>query len=256
MGDQGYDDAYETPGWTAQNFAYPPSSEPTITTPAGLKAVELVGTFFDDRGRPMNGRFIVVPKVRRVRADGKTVSLMERKFTIRNGVLENAYLLSPDGTQVVYPPTWEYDTRLRLGPTTTKSKIVVPIADAVYDLFNVASEASPTVVDEFPITRNYTFTPGSTFRKSFAWARANSDLSTWTAKLQIRSTYGGTLLLELTETAGITLGAGGEIDILITAEQTEVLADGVYDLELYEPAGDTVRFLEGTLKAGTPQVTV
>lgn len=257
-----YDNAWETPGWTAQLGYYPDDVSdpdgPPITPPAGLKQITVTGTYLDDRSRPQEGVLTFTPSVRQVRADGKTLSLRTVKARVRNGMI-SVRLVAPDGTEPVFPATWTWNVRQRVGPSKSTFDIVVPIVGDEIDTFDAQYEDAPDLVSEFPLTRNYTFTPGQTFRKSFTWTQSgsSSDISDWTATLQVRESYGGALLLELTEASGITLGSAGEIDIEITADQTSELESGVYDLELYEPGpdGDTIRFLQGRLTAGTPEVT-
>lgn len=66
--------------------------------------------------------------------------------------------------------------------------------------------------------------------------------------MQIRMAVGGTVLINLTDTDGITLGgAAGTIDIYISDTQTEAIAvrRAVYDLYIQFAAGDRTRLLEG-----------
>lgn len=102
---------------------------------------------------------------------------------------------------------------------------------------------------------------GATFTRQLTWkdsAGGPVNLTGYTAKMQLRpSASSSVVLLELTETSGITLGgAAGTIIIKITDEQTDTLAPGKvkYDLKLTSPAGDDTRLLEGSLKI-TPAVT-
>lgn len=84
---------------------------------------------------------------------------------------------------------------------------------------------------------------GSTFQRVITVTQAVSgdtyepvDLTGYSARMQIRKKFGGTLLIELTsdEDGGITLGGPeGTVTIDMTAEQTaEITRSGVYDLEL------------------------
>lgn len=81
------------------------------------------------------------------------------------------------------------------------------------------------------------------------------DLTGYTAKMQIRKDKDdATVILELTDGAGITLGdAAGTVQVYITATQAATVyaallsSKGVYDLELLPGAvvDDTWRFIEG-----------
>lgn len=96
---------------------------------------------------------------------------------------------------------------------------------------------------------------GMTLDLTFTWkdsAGVAVDLTSYTARMQIRNKPGGSDLHEtLTNGAGITLGgAAGTIRIQRTAAQTTAytFARGVYDLEL-TLAGVVTRLLEGQVIA-------
>lgn len=82
---------------------------------------------------------------------------------------------------------------------------------------------------------------GSTFQRVITVTQAVSgdtyepvDLTGYSARMQIRKKFGGTLLIELTDGDGLTLGGpAGTVTIDMTAAQTaEITRSGVYDLEL------------------------
>lgn len=255
-----YDDAYETPGWTAQ-WGYIPDAdgEVFITPPEGLKWVNVTGTFFEDTLRPMNGTLNFLPSVRAIRVDGKTLILRQFKAILRHGVLENVKVLSPDGTKPVIPSSWTYNIRQRVGPSKTDYGLTVPTAEDTVDVYDLANELDVTVTDDFPLIRDYKIVSGATFERSFVWTQVgSSDLTGWTAKMQFRHPVTNVVLLELTKGSGITLGAEGQIGIKITAPQSELLILNTrYSLELYGPSLDpTVNFLTGKVSEVVPQVTV
>jgi len=104
---------------------------------------------------------------------------------------------------------------------------------------------------------------GATYSLSFVWKTGAPptpvDLNGFTARMQIRPSHTSpTVLIELTPANGrITLGAGGQITLNISAANTETLPAGrhVYDLEVIAPDGTTVtRFLQGNVTV-TPEVT-
>jgi hypothetical protein len=101
------------------------------------------------------------------------------------------------------------------------------------------------------------------FRRTFTWTEDDGtpkDLTGYTAKLQIRKTANDpTALVTLTSTpaAGITITAAeGKIEFEILSAQTALLTipNLVYDLLLYEPGGEAIRFAEG-LVVSSPGVT-
>lgn len=110
-------------------------------------------------------------------------------------------------------------------------------------------------LDLSPGKLNFKAKKGGTFRPVLTVRDANNalmDFTSYTARMQIRATVdGATVLHELTtENGGITLGgAAGTITLRITDVDTTAFAwdSAVYDLELIEPGGDVVSFLEGSV---------
>lgn len=94
------------------------------------------------------------------------------------------------------------------------------------------------------------------------------DLTTWTARSQLRRKVGGDVWHTMTQGAGITLGADGTVVVHIDDTVTqapewdryskvtdgEPQALGVWDLELASPTGHVVRLVEGTVTV-SPDVT-
>ncbi len=111
-------------------------------------------------------------------------------------------------------------------------------------------------------TLNIAIEQGATWRRQLTWydppptgSPAGTqgplkDLTGCAAHMQIRDRIGGTVLVDLTDTAGITLGGvAGTIDIVITAAQTRAITGkkGVYDLYVTFPGDDERRVLEGAV---------
>lgn len=119
-------------------------------------------------------------------------------------------------------------------------------------------------------TYNFTIEQGTTVDKQITWKDPNGNpinLTGFTARMQIRSSVSSPTILHefTTENGGITLGgATGVIHILASATVTagwswpanpsQVLASGVYDLELVSPTGVVTRLIEGTVTLD-PEVT-
>ncbi len=114
----------------------------------------------------------------------------------------------------------------------------------------------------------YTLDVGSEFREVIAWSSGEDrvDLTGYTAKMQIRDNYGGSLLIELSTTNGRILleedtvlnaetelqDATGVITLIIpsaisTAGIPTYLQAGVYDLELIDAGGEVHRVLQGAM---------
>lgn len=111
--------------------------------------------------------------------------------------------------------------------------------------------------------KDMTIEQGAKFSRLIRWLDGNGnpvDLTGWSARMQVRTGHGGTLLLDLSTANGkITLSSGGTIEIEATASDTDGLdfERAVYDLELTPPSGsaNTVRLLEGYIYLNR-QVTV
>jgi hypothetical protein len=72
------------------------------------------------------------------------------------------------------------------------------------------------------------------------------DLTGWIARAAVKQSYDATSRLDLTQF--IVLNAEpGRIDILLPASQTHgtTITSGVWDLELEDPDGGVIRFLQG-----------
>jgi len=84
------------------------------------------------------------------------------------------------------------------------------------------------------------------------------DLSTYTAAMDIRRKQSdSSALIALTSGSGITLGgSAGTIVIALTDTQTAAVTagPGVWDLELIDSGGSSLRLVEGTCEF-TPSVT-
>src|SRR5664279_788297 len=108
---------------------------------------------------------------------------------------------------------------------------------------------------------NLAIEQGATYHRQLTWETTGGALHNLTgyhARLQIRSWDWRTVLLDLNESAGLTLGGAlGTIAIAITAAQTAALAagSGRYDLIVTAPSGDVTRLLEGAVNID-PAITV
>lgn len=99
----------------------------------------------------------------------------------------------------------------------------------------------------YELRRGDTFDPSLTYRDS---ANAVIDLTTYTARLEIRSAIDGTVILALSEISGITLAATSpNISILILPAVTAAFTFdvAVYDLELIDNLGVVKTLIEGTI---------
>ena len=101
---------------------------------------------------------------------------------------------------------------------------------------------------------DFTIYQGASFDRTFTWQigtpPVNVNLTTYTGRMQIRSTVSApsTVLAITTANGRMTLGgAAGTIAIAVTATDTAALTPGqyVYDLEMVSAGGEVTRLLEG-----------
>jgi hypothetical protein len=97
---------------------------------------------------------------------------------------------------------------------------------------------------------------GTTFQRLIVikFDRYVANLTGYSARMQVRTTHSGPLVLE--PAVEVSDPRGGEVSISITAEQSAALKAGtyVYDLELESPSGEVMRLIEGRFII-TPEVT-
>ncbi len=97
---------------------------------------------------------------------------------------------------------------------------------------------------------------GATFKREFEYTNDDGtvfNLTGYTAKLQIRETVDGPLVLEIIPAINVTTGV---ISFTLTAAQTATLIkpEYVYAMELYAPGNEpTFRFIEGGVEV-SPEV--
>lgn len=101
---------------------------------------------------------------------------------------------------------------------------------------------------------------GATFSKRLTWSidSVPVDLTGYTARMQAKDKYGSTCtpVVDITtENGGISLDDEGNIDILVSSDDTEQIyaKEYVYDLEL-DSGSQVYRIIEGKFIV-TPEVT-
>jgi hypothetical protein len=91
---------------------------------------------------------------------------------------------------------------------------------------------------------------GATYSQEFVWKDSEGtpiDLSTYTSRMQVRQVKTENIILNLTNTSGMTLGDDGSIKIEVSATATSALPtlSARYDLELQSTDGTVTRLLQG-----------
>ena len=100
---------------------------------------------------------------------------------------------------------------------------------------------------------------GATFSKTLTWTIDDvpGDLTGYTARMQARDKVGGSCIVAniTTENGGISLDDEGNINLLISSDDTKTInaKDYVYDLEL-DSGSKVYRIIEGKFIV-TPEVT-
>lgn len=246
----GYNDAYETPGWTAQNMAYPPASGTVnLGLPAGLFKLPMVGTFKSQNGKAMWGQVRIFPSVSEVVCGGVVIPLepVQREFV--NGSLpSDLALLSPSDVSDADPSSWEWTIHQSVGASRTVYTITVPYPDNPLDVTAIQNLDDLTGVEELPLTRDWTLLRDADFDREFIWDQQDgTGLADWRASLTIWDND-DVVQLVITEQDGITLGADSSISVFIDDTQIASLVNGTYHLVLIDPDnGDSTRFLQGRI---------
>lgn len=252
----GYNNAYDTPGWTAQNQAYPSFITSGVTTPTlpdGLVSLPLTGNFCDQNGKPLWGMVRIFPSVPAVVVNGTVVALTPFPVQFVNGTLINTNgtpvsVVAPvDGAGCI-PSSWNYTIHQRVGPAKTEYTITVPYPDTPVDVTAIQNLDDLLGVEQLPLTRDWILYRGADFDREFIWDQEDVlGLSEWRANLTLLNDNGEVQLV-LTEEDGITLGTDSSIDIFIDDAQITALVPGPYNLTLTDPDnGDTTRFLQGRI---------
>jgi len=104
-----------------------------------------------------------------------------------------------------------------------------------------------------PQTYNFTIYQGTTWQRLLTYKTAAAvvvNLAAYHARLKIRKTWGGPVLLSLSDAAGggiVMAAVSPNMTITITVAQTTLLnfEFAVYDLEIESPAGVVDRLLKG-----------
>lgn len=139
-----YDDAWETPGWTAQNMAYPP--EVVVNPyPLDVDVVTLTGHFGDGGGRGANGWLYIDNgnTVLRHLSAKQWVNPIKKRVEIRGGTFSVTVPATDSAALVGYSP-WSYHIRISLEGRPFKEgfNISLPKANPLVDVFDLTFNAA------------------------------------------------------------------------------------------------------------------
>jgi DUF4097 and DUF4098 domain-containing protein YvlB len=110
-------------------------------------------------------------------------------------------------------------------------------------------------------TKDYIIEKEAAFKPRLIWLDRNFkpiDLTGWSAKLQVRETIAGSVVLEASTTNGrIVLGTVNgviQIDVPVDVVNALTFTQGIYDLRLTNALAVPIRFIEGRITV-SPGVT-
>lgn len=132
----GYNDAWETIGWTAQNMAYPviPNLPDNEVTP--VPWVWVRGVFEDREGRPLQVQVRATPSVHTAVTPTAAVLIESYREVTQGGKLE---FKIPVGN-------WDWTFRMRVGPATFE-RTLRPVADVDLRALLETGQDADLVVD-------------------------------------------------------------------------------------------------------------
>jgi hypothetical protein len=229
---------WNTPGWTAAN-GYPLVVSdngiytPEVVWPVGLVLVNIVGTFLDHDGLPVNG-VVRFTNHQQYRFNDTLINPGQVVGVVREGALE---VELPASNDPLYDNPFVYDVK-ECWPGGRKYRIIVPY-DAVTDpeLYELETdETDETIaVDESTTLR---VTQGATYEKTFGYFNSNgtpvTGITGYTAHFVIRESVGGTIIYD-EDIAFNDVTAVATFSL--TSIETAALDVGrfVYGLELVSP---------------------
>lgn len=136
-----YDDAWETPGWTAQNFAYPPSDlDDGVDLPVDIDRVTLTGKFLDGRGDPAEGwLYISMPTALEHTPTKTKIMPVSLRAEVKKGAVSVEVPATDALTVVPEIADWRYKIRVVLkGRTFLEAEsVALPRATPTVDLFDI-----------------------------------------------------------------------------------------------------------------------
>jgi hypothetical protein len=244
----GFNDAWETPGWTAQNMAYPPADGSQTGLPVGLFKLPLIGTFRDQNGKTLWGKVQLTPSVHEVVCGGVVITLEPFTVEFINGSLTDVSVLAPTADSNAVPSSWEWSVRQSVGRSRDTYSITVPYPDNPVDVTQIQNLDDLIGVEDLPLTRDWTVFRDADFSREYIWDQQDgTGLDTWRATLTVKDAD-GVVQLVLTEHDGISLGSDSTIVIYLDNTQAAGLSNGTYDLVLVDPNNsDDIRFLQGRI---------
>lgn len=143
----GYQDAWNTAGWTAQwanlpNATLTSPSADSFRLPPGLTGMSVTGKWYDQYG-PAWGNLLFTPSVSKVVVNDVEVALSPFRVYLQNGELPSTFAVpAPDTGAVVAPTTWNWNVTGRVGPNSVNYVIPIPAGTVPFDLI---ADGTPTI---------------------------------------------------------------------------------------------------------------
>jgi hypothetical protein len=136
----GYNDAWETRGWTAQNMSYPPPDSNILNLPTDIETVTISGHFRDGDGGFANGWFDIDngKTVLRHTSTKEIITPIKIRTEIKDGTF-SVTVPATDATPLTSDPNpWTYSIRVALdGREFATAVVSLPKANAAVDVFDL-----------------------------------------------------------------------------------------------------------------------
>lgn len=180
----GYQDGWNTPGWTAQ-WGYLPNntrSSPDLfditTLPVGLKALAVTANFADQYGAAW-GYLHFTPSINWVQLPSESVNLTDFRLSLRDGQLPMNFILPMPDVAVagVSPVSFAWNVTGRIGSRNVSWSISVPTASPL-NLSSLpvdSAQGQSISLGATPEPLNLTLTANSGFVSTIT----RSDMQNW-----------------------------------------------------------------------------
>lgn len=136
-----YDDAWETPGWTAQNMAYPPDDTLIIPGfPADVDLVTVVGRFGADGWFEIDNGNIALEHP----GTKEWIQPIRHRVEIRNRIFR-VVVPATDATTLSADGSWGYHMRISVAGRLFKEGWDIPLlrATPVVNVYDIAFQSTP-----------------------------------------------------------------------------------------------------------------
>lgn len=138
----GYNDAWNTPGWTSQNMAYPAQTDQyTVDLPSDISLVTISGHFRDGDGGHANGWFDIDngAVILKHTSTKEIITPIKIRVEVKDGVFQVTVPATDASTLTSSTTPWTYHVRLVLdgGKVVNEANVSLPAATPKVDAFDI-----------------------------------------------------------------------------------------------------------------------